>query len=478
MHDLKTPIVCNSETHRAVTKLIYYSAVLVVVLILLPGCQSQEISLQLDSQFTQTPTRWQTSLDTKESAVSLWGVELPEPIWKYLDEVKLSNSQIQVSALQMRKMMLENQIASATLWPSVKLQSIHRSAQTLDPEQNLNQLNTLGMSAAWEIDLWQRLADSGEQSYWLLSASRFELAAVQQSIQSQLLVTWLDVIEQHKLIDLNTINQVNQKRRLQMSLLRLDSGLAESLDVRIARTNLLRLQEAEKNILFKKNKALRRLQMILGRYPTAAEIESLELPQLKPLNVLETPKDILLGRPDILEAEAKLMAAGLAWRVAEKNKLPKLTLNVTYDARRSDVSQLFDVDSWLAAITSSLVQPIFNAGKLESQAQKAKLQQQIMLKKYQGVILSAWQEVENGLHNEMTLQQREILLIEALSEAKQAEIQTEEQYLSGLASSFELLAAQRTRINVESDVIKLATLRVKNRINLRLALGLQNAEKS
>lgn len=446
----------------------------------LTGCSSnpEQKDVKLDLLETKTPVSWQhnpysKALASDTSLQHIWGLKLPDELQKMLQQVQQQNTSILVAQFRSQMAQLDGEIAEGTHLPDVKASLSQREYQTANNDgKTHNQLSSLGFSAKWELDLWRSLADAEKQKHLLFEAAQFQYAAAVYSAQSQVLLTWLDVIEQNNLIKLNLQNINNQKRRLAMSLTRLDNGLASSVGVRNVRTSLLKLQESQRNLYYKRDQASRRLNLLLGEYPSKRAITSKMLPKLDEMVAAATPQDIVLNRPDIKEAEAKVLAAGFSWDIAKKKTLPKLTLNATFDAKRKDASELFDLSYWLGSISASLVQPIFYRDVLLNEAEKARLSQQILLTQFETKLLTAWQEVEDALQNEIMLKQRQSLIYRALVEAKAAESQTENQYSSGLANSFELLAAQRTRTALETDKIKVSVARVKNRIKLALSLGL------
>lgn len=446
--------------------------------VLLGACSSvpEQSSTQNNETIDiQIPESWETRLFSTTSVDPvIWGVELPSSVLDMMESALSNNQQLAITALKVQQGITDVKVSTGLTWPDLKLLVAHRRNEVLDNQNNksTNKTSSLGLSATWEIDLWQRLANESKEESWTLIAKQQDLTAAKLSIKAQVITSWLNVIEQNNLLKLNKKNIVNQKRRLKMSILRLDNGLANSIDIRNAKTSLMRLNDTQVALHFKRDQSLRKLQLVLGKYPNATMIDALELPDVADINVDDLPQDILLHRPDIQAAESRLIAAGFAWNAAEKKKLPKLSLTLNYDVKRQHISDLFDVDYWLNAVTASLVQPIFYRGILSAQAEKAKLQQQIQLASYQSNLLSAWQEVEDRLQNDNILKSRQRLLNKALYEAQTAEQQTENQYSEGLATSFELLAAQRTRTSVETDAVKIAIARVKNRIQLTLSLGL------
>ncbi|MBU2883459.1 TolC family protein [Psychrosphaera sp. B3R10] len=449
----------------------------------LTACASEPKHLEgdkLDNIDEAIPKDWRYSAKLLvTNSDLLWGIKIPDPILAKLLEVSDENISLKIARLRLRQAKLDFEISTGQLWPDASLAAGQRHSQSLvDDEKKFLDSSNIGLSVKWEVDLWDRLGDETKRTAWLAEAKSYDLVAATYSLQSQFLTTWFDLIEQKKLLELNKNNIENQNRRLQMSMYRLDNGLSSGIDIRNAKTNLFRLRESQKGLQYRLVEAKRRLNLMLGHYSESELDIDLTFPELETGVVFNKPRDILLNRPDVLAANANLLAAGFSWDAAKKRQLPKLTLNFDLDARRSKIEELFDFDFWLSSISASIVQPIFYRDVLSKQAKKLELSQEIALQQYRQTLLDAWREVESASQNELILRSRQSLLSRAFAEAKEAENQTEIQYTAGLANSFELLSAQRTRTSVETDLMKLATARLKNRVQLILALGIPNSEEN
>ena len=457
-----------------------------IVSLLITACSSfgdhslhPQLMGQNEAANKQLPAQWQGQKNNSIPSTYRWGFAIPSDVQHMLDKLSNDNISLQVATIKRQQAGLDLELTSGEQLPDVKLSISSRRFETTSSQgKSWQGQYSIGANASWEVDLWQRLADDIKQKGALYQAQHYELEALTQSLQAQLLINWLNLIEQRKLLELNRKNVINQKRRLHMSEVRLDRGLGASIDVRNTKTRLLRLQEQQQQIIYKRDVTTRQLKRLLGEYPSTIFKASTTLPEFSAGPDWLTPHDILLNRPDVLTAEQKLIGAGYAWQASEKKRLPKLAFNFGFNSRQTHLADIFDLDTWLASVTSSLVQPIFYRGVLKTQAQKAQLQQQSAWLSYQNILMKAWQEVESAIQHEQLLSKRLAYLTHAYQQAHGVEQQVEIQYRSGLATSFELLSAQRTRTDIASDVIKLTVSRLKNRVQLQLALGLPTPASS
>ncbi|WP_111977418.1 TolC family protein [Algibacillus agarilyticus] len=448
---------------------------------LITSCSQLDERFLPNSHLQSAPEQWQTTSSTFVATNNTihhdddyWGIKLNQTTKTMLEQGLNGNQQLKIAMHRMTQAKAEHRATHANALPSLRLKASQRVNQTIDSATNKHtqNLSTVGLLASWEPDIWSKLADETRADWFSYQAQHYNLAAAELSVEAQILTAWLNWLEQSLLLTLNNQHETNLKHRLEMSLIRLDNGLASSLDIRNAQTSLYRLHASSEALRLKRDMAERDLKVLMGEYPKINDLLSTELPILDTLPAINTPHSILLHRPDILAAEANLIASGYSWQATEKRKLPSLSIDYTFDVKSSYAPKLFDLDYWLHAITASLVQPLFYQGQLTAVADKAQAQHHIALQQYKTALLKAWQEVENNLQKELSYQLQYNSLDQALVQAKSAETQTELHYSQGLVSSFELLAAQRTRYNIEADQIKMQVSRIKNRIQLSMSLGL------
>ena len=340
-----------------------------------------------------------------------------------------------------------------------------------DIDRSTDESYTLSLDASWEIDLWNRLGAGVAEAEANLVASQADLAAAELSIAAQTATAWVNLnaaLAQQR-VALQTYEARDRVRILTER--RFQRGLTQALDVRTARSSLA---SAEASIAAREqasSEAARRLEVLLGRYP-AAEIEApAELPTLDAVVPQGNPALLLSRRPDIASAEANVVAAGLAAEQARLAMLPSLSLTGSVSNRSSDFADVFDPERIAAQLIGSLVQPIFNGGRLDAQRDAAVAQAESAVANYANAALTAWQEVEDTLAADDSLARQEDAQMRALEEARLAEDLAERQYTSGTINIFGLIDAQTQRLNAESQYVAARANRATNRIAYHLALG-------
>ena len=344
-----------------------------------------------------------------------------------------------------------------------------------------------GLNLAWELDLWGRLTDQTRAAYLQRDAQALDYAAAALSIAGGAAQSYYALTEAQLQTQLAERDVETGETNLRIIERRFDRGISTSLDVRLARSSLAQSRAQLIGRRQAAQEAARRLEVILGRYPGAEVAAAETLPRLEALAgavTLGEPAALLLRRPDILSAEARLRAANLDVSAARKALLPSLSLRAglsgdTFAATGAagegrpglDFDALTDPEQLGKRLIGSLVQPIFQGGRLRAQVAARRAQMEAAVYDYAQTALTAYNEVEDALAAEAFLSAQLDARTLAFEEARAAEELTERRYLQGAESIFNLINAQQRRIGAESQFIAAQRARITNRIDLYLALG-------
>lgn len=329
----------------------------------------------------------------------------------------------------------------------------------------------VGLDFSWEIDLWGRLRAGINAAEADLIASEADLASARLALAAQTASAWFDLNEAlaQERVAVQTFEA--RTRALELTERRFSRGLANALDVRTARTTQASAEASIAGRRQASGNASRRLEILLGRYPSA-ELDALaELPSLDPLSAAASPVLLLSRRPDIAAAEARVTAAGLRAEQARLAMLPGLRLTGSASTTETDLADALDPTRIAARLIAGLTAPIFNGGSLDADRDAAVASARAAVENYAATTLTAWREVEDALAADSLLAQQENAQVRALEEARLAEELATRQYTNGLVSIFNLIDSQTRRLNAESNVIAARSARASNRVSFHLALG-------
>jgi multidrug efflux system outer membrane protein len=155
------------------------------------------------------------------------------------------------------------------------------------------------------------------------------------------------------------------------------------------------------------------------------------------------PSELLLRRPDLVEAERRLAATHARIEAARAEMFPSITLTGVAGRESASLSNLFSGPAGLYLFAAGVAQPIFAGGRLQARTDAAKAREQQALAEYQKTIQNAFGEVRTALVG----QTRSRESYEAESAREQALAQTlrlaQLRYQNGIASQLDVIDAER-----------------------------------
>ena len=180
--------------------------------------------------------------------------------------------------------------------------------------------------------------------------------------------------------------------------------------------------------------------------------------------------EVLLQRPDVLQAEHALMAANADIGAARAAMFPRISLTAAIGVASSALSSLFSGDAfaWSAAPAASL--PIFGGG-LRANVDYSKAQRDAALASYEGAIQSAFRDVADGLARAGTIDDQQRAQRALVVANQKAYALSEERYRAGIDTFLSTLVAQRSLYAAHRSAIATDLDLVQNRVLLYRVIG-------
>jgi NodT family efflux transporter outer membrane factor (OMF) lipoprotein len=358
---------------------------------------------------------------------------------------------------------------------SIGLDATRPETPTATDARIRTEMMTSSVIASWEIDLWGRLSARTLASDLTADAAEEDLGGARLSVAGQSASAWVDVIQAQQLLALAEEDLETRERALELTQRRYDAGIATSLALRTARSQVASARafeaQAQDSLLI----ASRRLQSIMGRYPDGSLRAEGDLPELTAIAAAGAPADLLERRPDVLAAENRMRAAGFRIHEARTALLPRLTLTGTAGAAdfgpNPSINTFDDSANMVSNLIAGLTRPIFNGGALLAESRACVADRRAAAADYVRTSIDAWREVEAAISADQSLEVREREFASAAEEARAAQELAEREYSRGVATLFELIDAYTRRIDAERGLISARADRVSNRIAYHVALG-------
>jgi len=332
-----------------------------------------------------------------------------------------------------------------------------------------------GLDVAWEVDLWGRLRAAEAAALAGLEASAADYRAARLSLAGRTASAWFGLIEAAEQLELARAEADSRRRTTERIRRRYELGLRPALDLRLA----LSTQAAAEAAVPAREQALdaarRRLELLAGRYPAGTAGPAAggagPLPPVPPPVPAGLPAALIARRPDLVAAERRLAAAGLAIEQARAALYPQLRLTGSAGRASGELEDLLDGDFSVWSLAAGLLQPLFQGGRLRAGVDLAEARRDEALAGFRSAAAQAFFEVEAALAAESLLAEREAALERAVAETAAARDLAEERYDLGLVDYLTVLETQRGALSAESSLLEARRQQLDARIDLHLALG-------
>ena len=183
------------------------------------------------------------------------------------------------------------------------------------------------------------------------------------------------------------------------------------------------------------------------------------------------PSEVLLNRPDIAAAEARLISANANIGVARANFFPRIVLTGSRGYMSTEFSDIFSAGTRAWSWTPSVSLPIFAGGQNIANLEAAEESRMAAVASYEGAIQSAFREVADALATEGTVAD-ELSAVEELAAASERTYKLSQvRYESGADSFLEVLVSQRANFSAQQNLINARLARAASAVTLYKVMG-------
>ena len=428
-------------------------------LLLIAGCAVQPDYKRPD---VELPAAWKESAQNPSTDGKWWRVYGDPVLDKLVEEALASNTNLLAAAARVDESRALVGQAEAAYYPSVdgnfgRNRTLSSTATGLLPPGIARERNDYRatLNVSYELDLWGKLRATTQ-------AARADLLASEAARETVRITLAADVAKGY--FALRSLDgQVEATRRalglredgLKLQQKRFDGGVISEYDYRqleaeaaAARAQLPPL-ERDREI----QEAA--LAVLLGRSPKAIMEGAVSrnekaVAQLLPAVVPQgLPSELLLRRPDLVEAEQRMVAANARIAVARSAMFPSIQLTGFLGSEAQALSSLFTGPAGIWQLAAIVAAPIFAGGRLQAQVGAAEAREKQALAGYQGAIQNAFREVRAALAAQTRAREsfeaesaRAGALTSALRLARL-------RYDNGLASQLDVIDAERNLLAAE-----------------------------
>jgi len=319
---------------------------------------------------------------------------------------------VRIAAARLRETRAARQATFGTLLPSFGLGAAYGRTELSEKSPITGSLVESGLAdreidtwdasfdASWEIDVFGGRRRAVEQADALEEGAVDGLNDVRLSIAAEVARAYIELRGFQAQLGVVQRNLDLQQRTLLLTENRRRAGLAPTVDVTRARTQVESTRASLPPLRAAERAAIFRLSVLVGEAP-AALLEELDAPgpipsgrRIVPVGV---PSRLVERRPDVRRAERELAAAVAGIGVAEAELYPRFFVTGLAGFQSVSADDLFTGAARTWSVGPAIRWRLFEGGRLRAEIEAAEAREEQSLARFEQAVLVALEEVERAM---------------------------------------------------------------------------------
>ena len=428
------------------------------------------------ASFKELDGRWAAVQPAEAQARGEW--------WKVFGDAQLTelmaraganNTSIQTAAARLAQARALSRAADANKLPEFGL-SGGATRQTRQPGFGFPpgaalSTYTAGVNAAWEPDLFGRLAKASNAAALDAQSREALLQSTRLLVQSEVARNYfvLRALDDERALVRQTVSAYRDTLKLTES--RYQAGDVAELDLARVRTEVAATESQALALDRNRAELEHALAVLLGEVPGNFTLAEAEWNGALPVVPPGVPGSVLARRPDVAAAQSSMLAAQARAGIAQTAWFPDVALTANGGYAANDLSDLFKwpARAWGVGLLLSL--PIFDGGRREANLQNVNAQWDEAAIGYREQVLNAFRDVEDQLSGLRLLADQAQAQGRAVESAGRATVLSTSRYRNGYVSQLELLDARRSELANRRQALQVRSAQYQATVGLIRALG-------
>lgn len=330
---------------------------------------------------------------------------------------------------------------------------------------------TVPFNLNYEADLFGDVRHGVEAANATLQSSAANLENARLVLSAELAADYFSVRELDAELQVVEENVGYERKGLDLVNDRHNGGIASGLEV--AQQAALLDATLTQLALVRQSRAQyeHAIAALAGQPASSFNVAAAPLRATPPPVPLGVPSDVLERRPDIASAERQIAYANAQVGIARAAFYPHVTLGGAGGWQSRDITTLANAPSLFWALGADALEPIFEGGRNRANLAATRSAYDASVADYRQSVLTAFQQVEDGLSNLQTLAQAATTQAAAVEEARRELAIANNRYVGGVTTYLDVITAQSTLLSNERLATQLLGQQMVSSVYLVKALG-------
>ncbi len=329
----------------------------------------------------------------------------------------------------------------------------------------------LPADVSWAPDLFGRVRSTVRQRQYTAQASAADLESARLLAQATLAQTYFELRGQDGLQALLDATVKADEQILALTRSRYELGIGAEVDVVQAQLTLQTARVQATNAAILRAQDEHAIATLLGVPASGFTLPRRTLHAEPPAIPAGAPSQLLERRPDIAAAERQMAAANAAIGIGYAAYYPVLTLFGDAGLMSSTLGTLLSWPSRVWSIGASLAETVFDGGLRRATIDQAVAAYNASVAGYRQTVLTAFQQVEDGLAQARVLAAEIEQQHTAVALAQQALAIERSRYETGIDPYLNLMTQQTLLLSAQQALVSLEVQQMAAAVQLIQALG-------
>ncbi|HZW91941.1 MAG TPA: efflux transporter outer membrane subunit [Candidatus Eremiobacteraceae bacterium] len=330
---------------------------------------------------------------------------------------------------------------------------------------------TIPFNINYEADLFGRVRRNVEAANASLQSTAADLQNVQLVLTAELAADYFSLRELDAEFHVVQESVGYQRKGLDLVNDRHNGGIANGLEVAQQATVLDSTISQLALVQQSRAQYEHAIAVLVGQAAASFSVPAVPLNATPPPVPLGVPSDVLERRPDISTAERQMAYQNAQVGIARTAFYPHITLNGSGGWQSTDITQLLNAPSLFWSLGADALEPILQGGRNRANLAAARAAYDQSVANYRQSVLTAFQEVEDGISNLSTLSQALSTQGAAVEDARRALEIANNRYVGGVTAYLDVITAQTTLLTSERLETQLLGQQMVSSVYLVKALG-------
>ena len=330
---------------------------------------------------------------------------------------------------------------------------------------------SLPLEASWEPDLWGKVRNTVREEQYAAQVSAADLENERLTEQASLAEYFFEIRGQDELQRIFDDTVAADQKTLDLTRALYETGIDDQISVVEAETTLQSAQAGATNVGIARAQYEHAIAMLVGKAATNFSIPVKPMTAAPPPIPIGLPSQLIERRPDVAAAERTMAEANATIGIAYAAYYPTLTLSAEGGFESSTFTKWLSWPSRFWSVGTTLSETIFDAGLRRATVQQFVATYNADLAGYRQTVLTAFQQVEDGLA-EVRIVSKEIQQQQQAVNSAGTFLKLEQgRYETGIDPYIDVLIAQTTLLSNQQTLNNLQVEQMTYAVALIEALG-------